>query len=343
MKKLLALFMLSVAFVTAQAQNETPYLTKSLSGTSVQKLVARTSGGSLSVTGQTSGENRVEVYIKSSNGNDNLSKEEIQKRLDADYELSVGVEGGQVNAIAKQKSSFMNWKKGLSISFKIYVNPNITTELHTSGGSIALRNLKGKQDFSTSGGSLNIDQLSGDINGKTSGGSIHVTNSNNQLNLSTSGGSIYAEGCKGDMKLHTSGGSLTLKSLNGSVDASTSGGSIKGNDITAETIVHTSGGSISLENIAGSLDASTSGGSINARITKLGKYVKLGNSGGGISLSVPDGQGLNLKLHSNRVNVANLKNFSGSKSDHELDGTLNGGGVPVEARAGSGSIMLTFN
>jgi hypothetical protein len=47
----------------------------------------------------------------------------------------------------------------LSISFKVFVPKNTSTDLSTSGGSISLTNLTGEQKFSTSGGSLNIDNV----------------------------------------------------------------------------------------------------------------------------------------------------------------------------------------
>src|SRR4051812_17257078 len=104
MKKILACLLMLAVYTGTQAQNETPYLTKPLTGAAIQKVVARTSGGSLTVIGQTAGENRVEVYITSSNGNNkDLSKEEIQKKLEADYTLDVTVDGGQLTLTAKQK------------------------------------------------------------------------------------------------------------------------------------------------------------------------------------------------------------------------------------------------
>jgi hypothetical protein len=343
MKKIIACLIALVVYTVAKAQTESPFLTKSLANAAIQKVVAHTSGGSIAVTGQTAGESRVEVYIRSSNNNIEISKEEIQKRLDNDYELSIGVAGNQLTVTARQKDGELNWKKALSISFKIFVSPNASTELNTRGGSISLVNLKGKHDFSTSGGSLNIDQLSGGIDGKTSGGSIRVANSRDEINLSTRGGSIKADNCKGTIKLSTSGGSMDLNNLEGAVDADTRGGSIRSNNITGDLMAHTSGGSVGLQNLAGSVDASTNGGSMTVGITKLGKYVRLANSGGSVNLTIPDGQGINLKLHSRSISVATLKNFSGNKSDDEIDGTLNGGGIPVDVRVNSGRITMGFN
>jgi DUF4097 and DUF4098 domain-containing protein YvlB len=348
MKKLFSLLFASVFALAVQAQfnaEKDPFLVKSLSNESLQKVLVETSGGSINVEGVAASEARIEVYVRANNWKDNagLSKDELQKRLDENYTLEVAVSGGQLTAIAKQRQKInFNWKKGLSISFKVYVTKNIATKLSTSGGSIALLNLDGVQDFKTSGGSLSVDNLTGKITGRTSGGSISLRNTKDEIDLSTSGGSIDAKGCSGNIQLNTSGGSLTLRDLKGKVDARTSGGSVNGDNIEGELYAHTSGGSVNLERLACSVDASTSGGNIDVEITKLGEYVKLSNSGGNVALQLPKDKGVNLDLHGDKIKVDPLTNFSGSKEDDELTGTLNGGGALVKVRAGSGRITLTM-
>lgn len=342
MKKSL-LFLAFVAWqVSVLAQDNSkkePYLTKSLSTESIKDVQVETSGGSISVSGVTSSP-RVEVYINGNN-NKNLTKEEIQQRLNELYDLNISVASNKLSAIAKQKKEIKDWKKALSISFKVFVPKNVSTDLSTSGGSIHLDNLAGKQNFSTSGGSLDIDNVSGNIDGRTSGGSIHVQNSTDDIELSTSGGSIDAKNCQGKLRLETSGGSLDLDDLKGEIKATTSGGSVHGNNIEGELITHTSGGSIHLNDMACSLEASTSGGGMDVDIKNLGKYVKLSNSGGNISLSLPKNKGLDLDL-SGRIAGTHFENFNGKIDENEVNGKLNGGGVPVKVDAGSGRISLAL-
>lgn len=341
MKKITILFLLAGLTIAACAQdNKEPFLTRSLSNEAIKDVYVRSSGGSIAVTGATA-DLRVEIYVQPSNGLlSSLSKEEIQKRLDEDYELSIAVSNNQLTATAKQKKDFNNWKRALSISFKIFVPKSVNTDLSTSGGSIHLAGLSGKQNFKTSGGSLSVDDLTGSINGRTSGGSITVKNAGSNIDLATSGGSIRAENCNGNIALNTSGGSLTLNNLKGNIKANTSGGSIHGSDINGELLAHTSGGSVSLNDISGSLEASTSGGSIDANLKELGKYVTIRNSGGNINLSLPENKGLNLKLNANKIKTDGLKNFSGKADDDEISGTLNGGGIPVTVDASSGRLTV---
>ncbi len=346
MKNFLIISLLSCVSFIAAAQSSgdnTPFLVKSFANGSVTNVEAQTSGGSIHVSGADNGEIRVEVYIQSNNGRPfELSKEEIQKRLDEDYELNISLNNNKLIAIAKSKDRMLNWKRSLSVSFKIFVPRQVSTNLSTSGGSIHLANLSGTEDFETSGGSLHIDYLNGKITGRTSGGSIHVNHSKDDIDLTTSGGSIEANNCDGKIKLNTSGGSLKLEALKGTITATTSGGSVHGNDIDGELATHTSGGGITLEQISGSLDASTSGGSINVEMKELGKYVKLRNSGGHIDLQIPKDKGLDLKLYGENIKTDVLNNFSGSIDKNKIDGKLNGGGIPVTIDAGGGRLYLSF-
>ena len=346
MKKLFFLLSLGCFCFILSAQTfskQEPYLTKSFANESIKNVEVQTSGGSISVWGGNASEARIEVYINQNNNRsgDNLSKEEIQKRLDEDYIFNVSVSNNKVTATAKPKERDMDWRRALNISFKIFVTQNVSTELETSGGSISLKNLSGNQDFHTSGGSLSVDNMSGKVNGRTSGGSIHVSNSKDEIDLETSGGSINAESSTGNLNLSTSGGSLNLNGLKGKIKANTSGGGIRGSNIEGELSTNTSGGSIKLSDLSCSLETSTSGGHIDVSIKKLGEYVRINNSGGDIDLQIPSNKGVDLKLRG-RIKTTNLNNFSGDKDDDELTGKLNGGGVPVTVRAGSGRIYLSF-
>ena len=344
MKKFLGI-MIAVclgALIQLHAQTQdNPYLTKSLQGQSIKNVKVETSGGSIDVDGITSGEAKVEMYVRSNDRHDNLTKEEIKAKLEEDYIIEIVVSNAKLTATAKQKNKITNWKNALSISFKVYVPKNVSTDLNTSGGSISISNVTGQQDFRTSGGSLHADHISGKINGRTSGGSIEVSDATDDINLSTSGGGISAKDCSGKMKLTTSGGSLQFKRLKGTIEAKTSGGNVQGNEISGEIEAHTSGGNIDFQDISGSLDASTSGGNIDVTMTKLDKYLTLQNSGGSVHLTVPKNQGLDLNLKGDRVKSTALTNFSGSMEDDEVKGKINGGGAMITVK-GNGSVHLAF-
>ena len=341
MKRLLFVFVCGLQIAALKAQS--PYMQKSFPRESVHKLVSETSGGNISVSGETSGEARVEVYIHPNNGRDgSVSKEEIQRRLDEQFDLTVAVEGGELKAIAKHKQHNVNWNRTLSISFRIYVPQTVSSSLRTSGGNIDLKGLSGTEDFRTSGGNLDVVQLSGKITGRTSGGNVSISNSKDNIDLETSGGNMNAKDCEGTIRLVTSGGNVHLESMKGNVRATTSGGQIEGGNISGELQAKTSGGNINFDNMSGSLAASTSGGNIHVTLTDPGKYVDLSNSGGDITLQLPQGKGLDLNISGEQVHSTSMNNFKGDLDKHRISGTLNGGGIPVKVDGSGGSVHLSF-
>jgi hypothetical protein len=339
-------FFLTVAFSSfilhAQSKyQKEPFLTKPLTNETIKMVEAQTSGGSISITGVSS-DARIEVYIAPNNRKDDLNKDEIQKRLDEKYDLNVSVVNNKLVATAKPKEKMRDWKNALSISFKVFVPQNVSSNLTTSGGSISLSNVSGSHDFTTSGGSLNVNGVSGKINGRTSGGSINLENSRDEIELTTSGGSITAKNSEGKLRLATSGGSVVLNDLKGDIKAATSGGGVSGKNIAGELSAFTSGGSIQFSDLACSLKTGTSGGSIAVSFATLGKYVKISNSAGNINVELPKGKGLDLNLSAMKIKTDHLENFNGKIDDEQIDGKLNGGGIPVSVKAGSGRIYLAL-
>ena len=282
------------------------------------------------------------VYV-SGEGRHEPDKEEIQKMLSEQYDLEVAMEGNKLVAVAKQKAGWQNgWRKGLSISFRVFTPEAVGTHVRTSGGNISMKNLSGSQDFRTSGGNLDIAGLTGTIFGRTSGGNVIISDSHDDINLETSGGNMDANRCEGKIQLETSGGNVSLRGVKGTIHARTSGGQVEGGKIEGELQAHTSGGNIELEDVSASLQASTSGGNIHVDLLSPGKYVDLSNSGGDISLNLPQGQGLDLRVSGDRVHSTTMSNFRGDVDEHHINGTLNGGGVPVKIDGGGGSVHLNF-
>jgi hypothetical protein len=329
----------------AQEQDDEPYMVKNFGSAKIQQVKAETSGGSIRVE-STTGESRVEVFIKPNNSSDwgrKFDKEEIEDRL-KDYELIITQAGTDLSVVARPKDrSGYNWKRGLSIAFRIFVPEKVATVLRTSGGSISLKNVTGNQDFKTSGGSISLKNVGGSLKGHTSGGSLNLSRCRDLVDVSTSGGSITVIDSEGEITLSTSGGSLTLENLNGKISARTSGGSISAEDIKGELTASTSGGSVRMAGLACALDVSTSAGSVDLKIVELNKYVRINATAGSVSVKMPFEKGMDLDLRAmTRVEVSGWKNtnFNGTWNKDEVYGKLNGGGIPVKIRASTGNIYL---
>ena len=69
----------------------------------------------------------------------------------------------------------------------------------------------------------------------------------------------------------------------------------------------------------------------------------INNSAGNVTLEIPKNTGMNLKFTGMKISIPKLENFSGTGSNEELKGTINGGGIPVTVDAGSGKRNVVFN
>ena len=132
MKKHLLLLSMVGFSVAVTAQDKDPYLTQSLSKENIKKVNVETSGGSIMVTDASAAEARIEMYVTPNNNVTGISKDELKKRLEENYVVKINVAGDVLTATAKNTSNDWNWKKSLSISFKIYVPGNISSDLSTS-------------------------------------------------------------------------------------------------------------------------------------------------------------------------------------------------------------------
>jgi hypothetical protein len=321
--------------MAARSQNTEPYQVKTFPASSVSRVESTTSGGNITVTGVEGGEAKLEIFVEKS-WNQTLSKDEIKRRLDENYEVRWEVSGGTLYAVTKSKKRNLDWKhEGLSVSYRITVPHSVTSKLTTSGGNIRLSALTGDQEFTTSGGNIDVEKLSGTVKGTTSGGSIHGRDVSKSIELTTSGGNIDVENGKGDLELVTSGGSIHLSQLSGKVTATTSGGNVTVENTDGVLNAATSGGHVHPSHVKGDIEASTSGGNIDAQIDEAGKYVRLGNSGGSIDLTMAGDQGMNLDVTAQRIRTGSLNNFSGTTSEGSLKGTVKGGGTEVTVHGGS--------
>jgi len=296
--------LLSCFSFVAFAQEGEPYLTKSFSVNDPAAVNVRTSGGSIKVNGGNSDEVLVRMYVKK-NGVSWFGSDDVEEALE-DYQIDIRQEGNTIYAEAKKENGNWNWNNGVSISFVLEVPYATSTDLNTSGGSIHLSRLEGEHEVKTSGGSLNFDEITGYVNARTSGGSIKINN------------------------------------FSGTVDGKTSGGSIRALNASGELELHTSGGSIVLEEVSGSIDAHTSGGSIRAFVKELDQYLTLKTSGGSVKAVIPEGLGVDLDLSGNRVNTR-LSNFTGEFEKDKIEGSMNGGGIPVTLKTSGGSVNLEYH
>lgn len=176
-----------------------------------------------------------------------------------------------------------------------------------------------------------------------SGGNIEVANVNGAHSLRTAGGNIGIERVNGDVKAYTAGGNITASDLKGVLHLVSLGGNVDLNTIDGDTRFRIVGGSLNLAGMRGDVIGETQGGGITGEILQILHGIDLAARGGSIQLSIPTMAGLNLNVRGNPVNVNRLQNFDGEIRTTTLNGTLNGGGIPVKLRSDGGSVDLIVN
>lgn len=336
---IILLFLLSTFIVSAQ-NDKVPFLVKPLTG--IQLANIQTASGYLCVEGN-AGQPRLEVYVipNSSKKRNTHSNEDLKRIVNEKYDLNISTDNNILTALARLKKGEHN--SDVSISFRLLTGNSIDTRLNTSGGSITIKDISGKQFLETSGGSLHVNNVLGDVDGRTSGGSMHLNNSNGKILLNTSGGSIHAKRNEGTISLITSGGSIELDDLKGSIDVKTSGGSITGNNINGDLSAFTSVGSVTLTKLSGSLNSGTSGGSMSVSFLDVTGKIKLKTSSGNINLVVPSSKGYNIDLRAGKIETKGLRNTDGNFGEKHVVAKVNGGGFSVDAEAKSGRIIFKVN
>lgn len=178
------------------------------------------------------------------------------------------------------------------------------------------------------------------LDASTKGGHISAHNLDGTHKLFTSGGHIELDTISGTTSAESSGGHITCDQLNGKATLKTSGGHIKVNNADAALLANTGGGHIELDKFRGQVEAKTSGGNISANILSANGPLSFATSAGNISLTIPKSLSANLKAKGNMITLDEEFQFEGNKSETNMSGTLNGGGIPLTLSCKYGNISI---
>jgi DUF4097 and DUF4098 domain-containing protein YvlB len=163
-----------------------------------------------------------------------------------------------------------------------------------------------------------------------------------EVSARTSGGSIELRETVGSVKLNTSGGDVTARNLKGSVSVRTSGGQITVDNVQGDVEAKTSGGDVRLLNIDGSIKGHTSGGNVRVSLEGANRGISATTSGGNVELLLPRSTTGNVSASTSGGHVTtDFPVTTTVVKETRLEGTINGGGQPIEARTSGGDIRLS--
>jgi len=208
-----------------------------------------------------------------------MRAEAAQKDLD-DMTLSAEAtdSGVTVQMLRSQRHKWLNWGN-FEGRIEVTVPRSYRVDAKTSGGGVRLDSVAGPSRMHTSGGDINAKDVKGGLDGDTSGGGVRLESIDGEVRAHTSGGNFYASGVRGDIDARTSGGDVRLLRIDGKIRADTSGGGVQCELIGANRGIwaSTSGGDIRLtvpKDITGTIDAESSGGSIRTELPITTKVIE---------------------------------------------------------------------
>jgi len=323
MKASLALLLLFAGVAAASTEEK---ITKTLAATSGGTVMVEVDFGSIEIVADAGRSDvNVDVWRKITRWNTSDEEDYIKENP-----VELTQDGNTVSLRARSKthfswSWFSGWRNRNEAHYIVHIPEQFSTELKTSGGSIAVSNVSGPVNANTSGGPLRFTNIHGPINGHTSGGGIKTVDCSGDIRINKSGGGIEVTGSSGTLHGNTSGGGITIKTFNGPIDIATSGGSITVENIQGQIKGHTSGGSVHAilpAPIPGDVDLSTSGGGLHVQMASDAAFtLDAETSGGGVSSDLP-------------VTV------QGNIGRSHLKGTVNAGGPNVRLRTSGGGIHI---
>lgn len=256
----------------------------------------------------------IEVFfiVKKNNKILDIDLEELEEQLDVDIIRSS--DRLEIKIRHKESNWVKNWKDRYNVSLQINAPSRTACNLKTSDGNISLIGFQGEQICKTSDGDIEVEKILGNLSARTSDGNINVFDVQGSTDLTTSDGKIMVANVDGDTKVATSDGNIFLENINGQNHAKTSDGNIVFEDLR---------------------------GDIRGNMARIVNELYLKTSDGNISVAVPEGLGMNVRLKGEDINTR-LEDFSGKTGDHLVEGTIRGGGVEVELITSDGDINLTY-
>jgi hypothetical protein len=301
------------AMASAEASFE-----RTLSVSGAVDLDVSTGSGNITVRPGNSGTVRVIGRIKARDDTAQSAEEKV-RYIAANPPIEQS--GGTIRIGRIDKAEY---RRNVSISYEIETPAESRVEAKSGSGNLDVEGLRNALGLSTGSGNIRLDSIGDEVHAETGSGNINAVSLSRGLNASTGSGSIHAAEVAGSVKLSTGSGDVTAEMIGeGDADLGTGSGSIKASGIK------------------GGLKASTGSGGLRLSGTPTKPWEADTGSGGlQVQLSGNAGIDLDARADSGDVNVHQTMSSTESVTKHQVRGKMNGGGVLVKLRSGSGDITI---
>ncbi len=300
-----------------------------------QRVCARHSFGSLTVTAHTAHETRLRVDMKASASNRADAEEFINQ-----IEIRVEENSTGVCFRTEYPEHLMNRRRGnfsFSVEYNLTVPEAAPLDLRNNFGSVAVRGMAGGAQVVNGHGAVTLEDTRGAQRVENSFGAITVTGNAGDVDLTGANGNIAATRVEGALTIRNRFGrttalrvsrNLSIRNSNGEVRVETVGG--------AANIVNSFGGTEVLD-VAGLADVQNSNGRITARDLKGGAALK--SSFGNVDAENITGNA-DISASNGRLQVADV---TGEVTLSASFGSIEASDIGKGARVtgGNGSITLS--
>jgi hypothetical protein len=114
--------------------------------------------------------------------------------------------------------------------------------------------------------------------------------SHTAVDLTTGGGNMQVSGIQGNVTLDSAGGEVGISGIGGTADVLSGGGNLTASDLGGVLNFNTSGGEVGGSGLfSPHVTTDSGGGNVTLVFTRVPDYVKIGSSGGEITIVVPRG------------------------------------------------------
>jgi hypothetical protein len=217
--------------------------------------------------------------------------------------------------------------RGISIDYDITAPAETTLRTETGSGDQTADGLKGNVDLHSGSGDMTLTSLGGTATVRTGSGDVRVHGIAGATTLHTGSGDIRGDGTA----------ALDVETGSGDVQLTESA--------PGDVRVRTGSGNITINDIQGSFFAHTGSGEITAKGAMKGNW-EVQTGSGDVRVGLPSDAAFTIDIHTNNgvINVAQpvATTVQGRvrEREHDMSGTVRGGGPTLRVSTGSGDIHV---
>lgn len=180
------------------------------------------------------------------------------------------------------------------------------------------------------------------LSAESNHGEIYIEGLSSELAVACSYGDLYLKKiiAKSKSRFKAFHGDINIQNYQGFIMAKTKHGDIRIDSLDAEIRMKSNYGNIIGERLKGSILCRSENGNIDLEVLAFEQVMNLGAKSGNLIINSFSRQGIDLSMKGSQVSLINAeRTFEGEKSSAFINGTLNGGGIPVILSSEQGNVV----